>query len=148
MTIRAYQDTDFNAVLHLLRLNSPKYFAPSEEADFIDYLNQELELYFVVELHHQILGCGGINFFPELKKARISWDMIHPEHQGRGVGKALTQHRIGKIRALNWVREIEVRTSQLAFKFYEKMGFELQNIEANFWAEGLDLYLMKVELIK
>lgn len=146
MKISVYQVDHYHKVLHLLRLNTPQYFAPAEEAHFIHYLGQELEQYFVVELEHQIVACGGINFFRKEKKTRISWDMIHPEHQRKGIGKALMQHRIAIISAIDWVDEIEVRTSQLAFRFYKKMGFELQKIETNFWAEGLDLYLMTIKL--
>jgi ribosomal protein S18 acetylase RimI-like enzyme len=36
-----------------------------------------------------------------------------------------------------------VRTSQHAWRFFEKMGFELQKTEKNFWAPGFDLYQMK-----
>ena len=41
------------------------------------------------------------------------------------------------------VRRITVRTSQLAFGFYEKRGFELKGIEKDYWAEGFDLYRME-----
>ncbi len=45
-TIREYQPTDKNAVIDLIRQNTPAYFAPKEEADFSNYLDSERELYF------------------------------------------------------------------------------------------------------
>jgi N-acetylglutamate synthase-like GNAT family acetyltransferase len=48
-------------LLELLRLNTPKYFAPEEKAEFVSYLTHEIEQYFVVELYGEILGCGGVN---------------------------------------------------------------------------------------
>jgi ribosomal protein S18 acetylase RimI-like enzyme len=41
---------------------------------------------------------------------------------------------------------IIVRTSQLAYKFYQKVGFELEKTEKDFWAKGFDLYQMKMNL--
>lgn len=46
--IREYKSIDKNAVLELIRLNIPKYFASSEEDDFSRYLDSEIELYYVL----------------------------------------------------------------------------------------------------
>ncbi|TBW29944.1 GNAT family N-acetyltransferase [Gramella sp. KN1008] len=141
--IRPYIPEDRSAVKDLLKRNIPKYFDPSEEKEFEKYLDEEREDYFVFEQNSQIVGAGGINYFPKEKIARISWDMIDPELQGKGIGKSLTQHRIDYLKNNTQVDLIIVRTSQLAFKFYEKMGFELEEIEKDYWAKGFDLYLMK-----
>ena len=55
----------------------------------------------------------------------------------------MLRHRIEKLEAMRSVRRITVRTSQLAFGFYEKRGFELKGIEKDYWAEGFDLYRME-----
>ena len=146
MKIRPYSTKDKEQVLGLLRLNIPKYFAPSEEADFIDYLDHALEDYFVVELNGVIVGCGGVNYIVEDSEARISWDMIHPDFHGKGIGKQLTKHRIECVKQLKKSSRIVVRTSQLAYKFYEKMGFTLERQEADYWAEGFHLYYMSLPL--
>ncbi len=142
--IRPYKNSDKNNVLHLLRLNTPQYFGASEEADFVEYLDDLLEDYFVLEENGKMIGCGGINYFPKEKTARISWDMIHPNSQGKGVGRKLTEFRINLIKENPLIEKIVVRTSQLAFKFYEKNGFKLMKIEKDYWAKGFDLYLMEM----
>jgi N-acetylglutamate synthase-like GNAT family acetyltransferase len=81
-----------------LRLNTPAYFAPSEENDFIDYLENEVEDYFVLEENGKIVGCGGINYWEHGTVARISWDIVHPDQQGKGIGKKLTLFRIEEIK--------------------------------------------------
>ena len=43
--IREYRETDKNAVIDLIRQNTPEYFALEEEADFSNYLDSERELY-------------------------------------------------------------------------------------------------------
>jgi len=65
--IRNYQDTDQEALVKLLRLNTPKYFDPSEEENFVRFLEKGKEDYFVLEKKGQVVGCGGINYFPDRK---------------------------------------------------------------------------------
>ncbi|KAB1066497.1 GNAT family N-acetyltransferase [Tamlana haliotis] len=138
--IRKYSKEDKQKVIKLLRQNTPKYFVPSEEIDF----ENEVEDYFVYEQHSEIIGAGGINYFPNDKIARISWDIIHPNHQGKGIGKALMQYRMNHLIEKPNIEFIVVRTTQLAFQFYEKTGFKLIRIEKDFWAKDFDLYEMKM----
>ena len=144
--IRKYSNQDRVGVLELLRKNTPGYFDVSEETDFENYLDNELEDYFVYEQNSEIIGAGGINYFPKEKLARIAWDMIDPPFHGKGIGKELVQFRLNHLREQD-IELIIVRTSQVAYKFYEKMGFELERIEKDFWAKNFDLYLMRMELL-
>lgn len=142
--IRPYRKEDKEELLALMRHHIPRYFAASEESDFNRYLDHEAEDYFVVEESGQIIGSGGVNYFPEDRIARISWDFVHPEFQGKGVGKKLTQYRIEHIKNKAPVNTIVVRTSQMAYQFYQKLGFDLEKIEKDFWAKDYDLYQMKM----
>ncbi|WP_375560455.1 GNAT family N-acetyltransferase [Bernardetia sp. OM2101] len=156
--IRIYTEKDKNQLIKLIQLNTPTYFDSSEEEEFVEYLDKHKEDYFVIkdEVTNQIVGCGGINYFfnndaidkatnssPNL--ARISWDIIHPDFQGLGIGKKLLLYRINHIKSKE-INLIIVRTSQLAYKFYQKVGFELEKVEKDFWAKGFDLYQMKMSL--
>jgi ribosomal protein S18 acetylase RimI-like enzyme/SAM-dependent methyltransferase len=142
--IRPYHPTDRAALLALLQLHIPRYFAPAEADDFASYLDRELEDYFVFEADGQILGAGGINYFWEEKTARLSWDIVHPGHQGQGIGKALALHRLGIIRSHPGIEQIVVRTTQLAHAFYHQLGFVLEKMEKDYWAPGFDLYQMRM----
>ena len=144
--IRSYIKADKGKVLELLKLNTPLYFDESEESDLVEYLEVYLEDYFVVEESGKVIGSGGINYFPEKGEARISWDIIHPDYQGKGIGKELTFHRIEHVKKNPAIHLLIVRTTQLVYKFYEKMGFELEKTEKDFWAKGFDLYQMKMPL--
>ncbi len=144
--IHPYHPSDLPEVLQLLRLNTPQYFHPEEEKDFVDYLENDARHYFVMEEYGKITGCGGINYFEEEALARISWDIVHPHSQGKGIGKSLTHFRIYEVKKHPNIKTIIVRTSQLAYRFYEKMGFELVSVENDFWAKGFDLYVMKMPL--
>ncbi|AWI26200.1 GNAT family N-acetyltransferase [Flavobacterium pallidum] len=140
--IRAYDAADKPRLLELLQWNTPKYFAPSESADYNYYLDNEIELYYVIEAEGVIIGGGGINFEAEQTTAKISWDCIHPGFQGTGAGTALLQYRLHVLKGMEQLREICVRTSQLAYGFYSKNGFELTKTVDDYWAEGFDLYKM------
>lgn len=142
MEIRPFQKSDINQLLHLLRLNTPEYFSPNEQEDFIHYLNFESENYFVLSDGQEIVGCGGYNFWDEGKIARISWDILHPNHQGKGHGSHLLEFRLNKIKQIKSVENIVVRTSQLVYRFYEKFGFQTVEIVKDYWDEGFDLYYM------
>ncbi|MDN5201923.1 GNAT family N-acetyltransferase [Fulvivirgaceae bacterium BMA10] len=146
MTIRLYKETDKRQLIELLRLNTPAYFDPSEEQEFIEYLDNESKNYFVVEEGNKILGCGGFNLLEGKEVVRISWDIFHPDSQGKGLGSSLIEFRIEQITRIPEVKIIAVRTSQLAFKFYEKFGFKLKETIKDFWAKGFDLYNMELSL--
>jgi len=145
--IRKYKEKDKPDLINLLRLNTPIFFAPSEEKDFIDYLNGHSENYYVIEESNEIIGAGGINYgFDNGATTRISWDMIHPEKQGKGIGTKLTKFRIDEIKKNSHISKIVVRTTQLVYEFYKKSGFQLERVEKDFWAVGFDLYEMKIEI--
>ena len=147
MHIRPYTPQDEQAVLQVLQLNIPASFAREEYNDFKHYLQNEKEDYFVIENHSGIVGAGGINYFIQERKARISWDMIHPHQQGKGAGSQLLQYRLNYLKSFTHIHTIQVRTSQFAYPFYEKNGFSLKNIVKNYWAHGFDLYDMEKENI-
>ncbi|MCP1995937.1 GNAT family N-acetyltransferase [Flavobacterium sp. HSC-61S13] len=142
--IRPYHPCDQPELLVLFDLNIPQYFSADEREDLIDYLNHHIERYFVLELDGKIAGAGGINFSKDKTVGKISWDLFHPEYQGKGLGSQLTQYRIELLKQLDHVQTISVRTSQVAYVFYQKMGFELLEVVPDYWAKGFDLYRMKL----
>lgn len=148
ITIRAYQTTDKYEIINLIKLNTPKYFAVEEEEDLNRYLETERELYYVLLYDQKIVGCGGINFTNNNTTGKISWDIFHPDYQGKSLGTRLLKYRIDKLNSIVGLQKITVRTSQIAYKFYEKQGFELFEIKKNYWAEGLDMYYMEYKGLK
>lgn len=141
--IAPYQPEDKVALLGLLDLLIPTYFAPEERADFAHYLDHEREVYFVLRIQGQIAGGGGINIADEGRTGKISWDLIHPDFHGQSLGKYLLRHRIAYLEHLPGIRHIHVRTSQMAYRFYEKQGFVLRTMQKDYWAPGFDLYWME-----
>ncbi len=143
ITIREYETNDKNEVIKLIKLNTPKYFAVNEEKDLNKYLETERELYYVLLYDQKIVGCGGINFTDNNTTGKISWDILHPDYQGKYLGTKLLQHRLEKLNSIDGICKIIVRTSQITYKFYEKQGFEIFEIKKDYWAEGFDMYNME-----
>lgn len=144
MNIREYQVNDGRALLDVLSLLIPEYFAKSELLDFKEYLRNELEYYYVVEIGGKTVGAGGFNVLEERNVVRISWDFVHPDFQGYGIGSRLISFRLNLIKELFPNFKVEVRTSQMAYLFYQKNRFKLKEIIVNYWAEGFDLYAMEL----
>ncbi|AOM80611.1 GNAT family N-acetyltransferase [Pedobacter steynii] len=140
MIIRKHEARDRSRIVELLKLNIPEYFSPNEEADLIDYLDHHADNYYVVELDGVIFGCGGFNLSEDGETGKLSWDFFHPESQGKGLGSALTKFRIQKIKEIEGIKTVSVRTSQLAHEFYAKFGLELREIVKDYWDKGFDLY--------
>lgn len=143
ITIREYDVADHNEIVLLFELNTPKFFSPDEKEDLLRYLSKERELYYVLLFDQKIVGCGGINFEKNKTQGIISWDIFHPNYQGKNLGTKLMSHRLNKLSSIEGIRNIIVRTSQLTNKFYEKQGFELFEIKKDYWAEGFDMYSME-----
>jgi ribosomal protein S18 acetylase RimI-like enzyme len=142
--IRLYSPADKEQVLQLFRLNTPKYFDASEEQYLLYYLDYEAEQHYVTEQQGKIVGCGGYAFSEDGHTGKICWDFFHPDQQGKGLGKILVEFRIAKMKENKEVKTISVRTSQMAFRFYGKLGFELKEVVKDHWAEGFDLYRMEM----
>lgn len=140
--IRTYQSNDFESIMAIFDRLCPHYFHIEEKGDLQNYLNSEIEDYFVWEEQGAILAAGGINYFPEAKEARISWDLVHPDSHGKGLGTRLLKHRLNHIAQKPDYHDIVVRTSQMAWQFYEKGGFILSVVVKDYWAPGYDLYYM------
>lgn len=141
-TIRLYKPADKSSVLELFQLNTPRYFHPSEKEGFSNYLDNEREGFFVVEVDGAILGCGGMNYHGPT--GMLSWGIIHPEHHGKGIGSLLTRHRIEVLKSNPSVKEIITRTSQHTYAFYLKQGFKVVKTEKDYWGDGFDLYYMQL----
>ncbi len=83
--IRNYNKSDRSAIITLIKLNTPKFFATIEEQDLTFYLDNKIEKYFVIEFNDNIIGSGGINYqeIDGFQIGIISWDIIHPDFQGK-----------------------------------------------------------------
>ena len=74
---------------------------------------------FLIPIGH-VVGCRGINLAENKTIGKISWDIIHPDFQGKSLGTKLLKYRIEVLKTIPGIQKITVRTLQVAYKFYEK----------------------------
>jgi ribosomal-protein-alanine N-acetyltransferase len=145
-SIRPYASSDKEAVLELIRLNTPAFFASEELEELNYYLENQREEYFVVEVDGKIVGSGGINYSKDKTIGFLSWDAILPDFQRKSLGSKLVQFRLEILNKSEKIEAVKVRTSQFAYTFYKKHGFRLMEVVEDHWSEGYDLY--ELEIIK
>jgi len=145
--IRTAQKQDFKFLSKIFSLNVPKYFDKKELNDFKKYFNSKnLESYFIIESQGKVVGGGGYAY-ENMKTARICWLFIDPNYHGFGFGKKLVNYCIKILKNNRRLNLIEVETSNLTYKFYEKLNFKIEYIKKDYWLNNDDLYFMKIDLI-
>lgn len=55
--------------------------------------------------------------------------IIHPDHQGQGLGRQLLERLLDKCNENN-IRDIQLFSARDKYAFYEKLGFERRSLEA------------------
>ncbi|MFZ1806098.1 MAG: GNAT family N-acetyltransferase [Cyclobacteriaceae bacterium] len=142
--IRHYQPADRETVIEVFKLNTPEFFDVKEQVDLEEYLDHYWGTYFVMEEESRIVGCGGYHFEADGQTGRLSWDFFDPQYKGRGLGRQMIAHCLEELRKSPHLEKTAVWTSQLAYQFYARFGFETQEIKEDFWGPGLDLYRMEM----
>lgn len=142
LIIRLYTPADFDPLLAVFRKNVPNAFGESEVTDYADFLRINPDPYFVAEYGGQVIGGCGCGVKDDGVTGRIAWIFSDPDTSGSGAGSALVRHCLAELRANPAVAGIECRTSQVAYRFFEKFGFVVQYTEPDYWVPGLDLYFM------
>jgi ribosomal protein S18 acetylase RimI-like enzyme len=145
--IRPYSQNDRKELLAILNANVPLFFHPDEVHDFSRYLDTHADFYLVCQEDDRIQGGSGWYYHRAEKLGSVSWVFCRPDGQGKGYGTRLVEHCLALLREEKDLAKVVVRTSQLAFKFFQKFKFEVVRTEKNYWASGFDLYLMEMKQI-
>jgi len=133
MNIRLVREKDFTTLVHIFKRNTPEYFGVNEIGHFEKYLRElklnSSESYFVMEENKIITGSAGYYIYEEDKLAAITWIFFHPNYHGRGMGKMLVDFLMEKVRETKRVSQIRVRTSQKAYRFFERSDFNSHGLK-------------------
>lgn len=140
-----YTSNNKQTLIEIFNLNVPIYFAPHELKEFLSYLEIKSDTYLCIYNGNKIVGGVGYDCKEEDKSGRINWIFVHPNCKGHGLGKEAVEFCIAKLKEDERVEKLIIRTSQLAYKFFESFYYKLIKIEKDYWAPGLDLYLMERE---
>jgi predicted GNAT family N-acyltransferase len=143
-TLRVYQKADREACVHIFRSNMPRFFAPSEEAEFAEFLDTEAdENYFVVENGGggELLGCGGV--FVAGGVAGLCWGMVDNTRHRQGIGTLLLRGRLEHLRTHHpQLKAVQLDTSGHSREFFARFGFQTTRVTPDGYGPGLDRYDM------
>ena len=147
MIIRRYQLADLDAVVAIFRSNIPKYFGPSEELGLHDFLRDYSDDYYVVAVDSEVVGAGGIALNGDLDPPTVSlcWGMVREDHLGTGLGRALTEFRIGLSSEKYPGVPMTIGTSQHTEGFYQKFGFMTVEHTPDGYGPGIDICRMRLK---
>ncbi len=146
--IRPYHINDKKELVAIFMRNTPKYFDPKESRDFETYLQEFKNTYLTVLYQNKIVGGAGYYAMESDNSGRVTWIFFHPDYTGLGLGKKVMDHCLERLNANPIVRKLVVTTSQLAYTFFEKFGYQLVRSEKDHWGPGLDLYVMERSVIQ
>ncbi len=142
--LRPYRSLDQEAILNLFLSNTPEFFHPREYDDLMGFLaGSEVSTFYVVERAKEIVACGG--YLIKDQKALLTWFIVDPGSHGMGLGKLLIDHHLEALKVAG-VNLVEVRTSQLAYRFFEKFGFRLMFTKPDYWGPAMHLYQLEREI--
>ncbi|NLU91490.1 GNAT family N-acetyltransferase [Chitinophaga sp. Ak27] len=141
--IRPFKPIDEDTLIDIFQLNVPRYFDPKEIEDFRQYLARHSDTYLTIEHDGKIVGGAGYYINTIHHSGSITWIFFHPDVAGRGLGKEVVAYCMKIFNADPGIKKLVVTTSQLAWKFFEKCGYQLIRTEKDYWGKGLDLYLME-----
>ncbi|ADO43294.1 GNAT family N-acetyltransferase [Ketogulonicigenium vulgare] len=148
VTTRSYQPADHDACLALFDGNVPHFFDPSERADYVAFLADQVlrRPYIVLEQAGRIIACGGLQVLADQRASFLSWGMVARDLQGQGIGRHLTMARIALARATEGVDKITLNTSQHTQGFYARFGFTPVKVTLDGYGPGLDRWDMVLDL--
>jgi GNAT superfamily N-acetyltransferase len=136
--VRPYTSADRANCLAVFDSNVPSSFTAPERPSFAAFLDELPGPYFVFENDHgDVVACGGYALVDGVK-ADLCWGMVKLDHQGLGLGRVMSEHRLKQIRAHPGVREVRMNTSQHTRAFYERLGFVTVTVTPDGFAPGLD----------
>jgi amino-acid N-acetyltransferase len=87
-------------------------------------LERSLDDYFVFEVDKNLVACGALHQYPELKKAEVASIYVNPGHENRGIGAKLVKYAEDQARSLGFNTVYCLSTQAINF-FVNKCGFQL-----------------------
>lgn len=124
MIIRAYKDSDLNAVINLWKAvfpDAPAHNIP--EDDIRIKLNIQRELFLVAEEKGEIIGTAMAGF--DGHRGWVYYLAVSPDHRRKGIGMVLMKTAEEKLTQMGCPKiNIMVRaTNRSVVQFYEKLGY-------------------------
>ncbi len=143
-SFRPFTSTDKESCLAIFDANCPEFFAGYERDEYVDFLDEYTEGYEVCEADDELLGAFGL-YVDDDGDHRLTWIMLSPNQQGRGIGSAMMKRVFARC-SESAAAVLKLATSDKAAPFFEKFGATTTSYTEDGWAPGLHRVDMVVEV--
>lgn len=144
MKIISFRTADQKAVLSIFDKNCPEFFAPNERDHLIEFLAEYADGYRICIHDEKVVGAFGL-YEKENKDSRLQWILLDPTTQGLGLGSQIMQDVLKQANEQN-IKTIQIATSHVAYKFFEKHGAKIVSKIEDGWGPGMHQIHMQIAL--
>ncbi len=135
-TFRSYSPNNRNGCRAVFDSNSPAFFAAAEREEFLEFIDDTSNAYWVLEDGRQIIGCGGYGFRDRGDTADLRWGIMASDQHGKRLGEYLMTARLIEVLNNHEIQAFRVATSQHIEAFFEKYGFTTDTTDSIWFCRG------------
>ena len=146
LKFRPYQAEDNGRCVEIFMSNTPRYFGVEEADEFRQFLEALPCAYFVATQDDEIVACGGHGYHGKKQAVVLCWGMVRADLHKQGLGKFMLIERLKQIFTDFGETVVQIDTSQHSQGFFERYGFQVKEINENYFAPGLHRVEMELQL--
>ncbi len=114
---------DLTDCLEIYKLNKPGRFPEGVIDQYEKCLREQSSYFLVAERNGQIIATGGIAYSQKPYWAMLSFGLVRPDQQEKGVGTALLLARLALLKKSEPVYRVLICALINSLGFYERFGF-------------------------
>jgi N-acetylglutamate synthase-like GNAT family acetyltransferase len=123
LTFRRFQISDLPECLEIYKLNEPGRFPEGVLDQYERRLREQSSYFLVAERNGHIIAAGGIAYSQKPHWVMLSFGLVRPDEQGKGVGTALLLARLALLKNNEPVYRVLICAVAKSLGFYERFGF-------------------------
>ena len=126
LSVREFERGDKDACRRIYKINEARHFPSGHFDEFIETLEAPGVLNLVAESDGRVVGVAGVSIdSTDGRLCHLSFGMIHPDVQRRGIGSALLLARIASLPRPDPLLMLAMAPVKNSIPYYERFGFEL-----------------------
>jgi N-acetylglutamate synthase-like GNAT family acetyltransferase len=122
LAFRRYQPPDLEQCVELYTANEAGRFPEGMVDRYRQSLIRQSSYYLVLEKGHQIIASGGLSFYIRPDVVVLCYGLVHPKHQGEGIGTALVLTRLALLPG-EFTYMVFIAAVEKSLGFYRRFGF-------------------------
>lgn len=122
-TFRRFDPADLPQCLELYALNEPGRFPMGVKPQYENSLTEGHAYHLVTEDEGRIVASGGVSYVVHDDRVCLSFGLVHPSHQGRGIGTALLMARLAMLKPRRFTYHVFIFAVEASLPYYRRFGF-------------------------